>query len=280
MQRQLSLPEIAVFVLNLSDIIFLQTAPHSWDLVIVTYNVWKKYLNAFSDYTRSVTHFTPHLLSDSRVGDSSPLACLRERTCELDTGAFLHYQDSKFASWVWQIVLWKLGNRWSLIPLHKGAFCRRCWKRRDVILFSVVRKIIASRENRGELLGDEVMKFASNRNWTLQVKGAVRGGLKGLKPPLSNQNIDVYFLSFSPTLYCKSRSGALQNVLWQYHGRSNTFVIKPSGYEFLRFEKYWSSFLHSCVFCATIYNKNWVLPCSASVETSMTFELPIVSIDV
>ena len=29
MQRWLSLPEIAVFVLNLSDIIFLQTAPHS-----------------------------------------------------------------------------------------------------------------------------------------------------------------------------------------------------------------------------------------------------------
>jgi len=26
------------------------------------------------------------------------------------------------------------------------------------------------------------------------------GGLKGLKPPLSNQNIDVYFLSYSPTL--------------------------------------------------------------------------------
>jgi len=69
-------------------------------------------------------------------------------------------------------------------------------------------------------------------------KGAARGGLKGLKPPLSDHNIDLYFLSFSPTLYCKSRSGSLQNVLWQYHRRSNTFVIKPSGYEFSRFEKY------------------------------------------
>ena len=69
------------------------------------------------------------------------------------------------------------------------------------------------------------------------------GELKGLSPPLSDQNIDVYFLSFSPSLYCKSRSGALQNVLWQYHKRSNTFSIKPSGYEFSRFEKYWSSFL-------------------------------------
>jgi len=27
-----------------------------------------------------------------------------------------------------------------------------------------------------------------------------QGGVKGLKTPLSNQNIDVYFLSFSPTL--------------------------------------------------------------------------------
>jgi len=113
-----------------------------------------------------------------------------------------------------------------------------------------------------------------------QPKAQPGGGWRGLSPPLSDQNIDVYFLSFSPTLYCKSRSGALQNVLWQYHRRSNTFVIKPNGYEFSRFEKYWSSFLHSCVFCTTIHNKSWVLPCSASVETSMTFELPTVSIDV
>jgi len=102
------------------------------------------------------------------------------------------------------------------------------------------------------------------------------GGVEGAQAPPCDQNIDVCFLSFSPTLYCKSRSGALQNVLWQYHRRSNTFVIKPSGYEFSRFEKDWSSFLHSCVFCATIYNKSWVLPCSASVETSMTFQLPTV----
>jgi len=38
-----------------------------------------------------------------------------------------------------------------------------------VILFSVVRKITASRENREELLGDEVMKTASHRNCTLQL---------------------------------------------------------------------------------------------------------------
>ena len=55
-----------------------------------------------------------------------------------------------------------------MIPLHKVFFCRCCWNRRDVILFSVVRKITASRENR-ELLGDQVMKTASHRNCTLQV---------------------------------------------------------------------------------------------------------------
>jgi len=38
-----------------------------------------------------------------------------------------------------------------------------------VILFSVVRKITASRENRGKLLGNEVMKTASHRNCSLQV---------------------------------------------------------------------------------------------------------------
>jgi len=53
--------------------------------------------------------------------------------------------------------------------LHKGAFCRCCWNRRDVILFSVVRKITASRENRGQLLDDDVMKTASHVNCTLHV---------------------------------------------------------------------------------------------------------------
>ena len=38
-----------------------------------------------------------------------------------------------------------------------------------MILFSVVRKITVSRENRGELPGDEVMKSASHRNCSLLV---------------------------------------------------------------------------------------------------------------
>ena len=42
----------------------------------------------------TLTHFTLHLLSDSRVSDSSPLAYVRERTSELDTEVFLHCSDS------------------------------------------------------------------------------------------------------------------------------------------------------------------------------------------
>jgi len=49
----------------------------------------------FSTIPDSVTNFTLHLLSDWRVSDSLPLAYLRERICELDIGAFLHYKDSK-----------------------------------------------------------------------------------------------------------------------------------------------------------------------------------------
>jgi len=45
---------------------------------------------------RTFTHFTLHLLPGSRVSDSSPLAYLRERTSELDTGAFLHCKGSKY----------------------------------------------------------------------------------------------------------------------------------------------------------------------------------------
>jgi len=60
-------------------------------------------------------------------------------------------------------------KRWNLIPLQKGAFCRCGGNLRDVILFNVVRKITASRKNRRQLLGDVVMKTASQRNCTLQV---------------------------------------------------------------------------------------------------------------
>ena len=77
---------------------------------------------------------------------------------------------------------------------------------------------------------------------TLHVSGI--GGQKRWRgsstPPLSHHNINVYFFNFSATL--KSRWGALQNNLRHTTRRRNTFVIKPGGYEFLCFEKYWSTF--------------------------------------
>ena len=163
------------------------------------------------------------------------------------------------------------------------------------------------------------------------------GGAEGAQAstPLAIRILMFIFLVFHQ--HCKSRSGSLQNVIWQKHKQnsrqevvnrgiyvcvgglyvrgldiqfwqisliycfifqfvwasrtqapprrrdwplgSNTFVIKPSGYWIFEIWEILSSFLHSCVVCTTIYNKNWVLPCSASVETSLAFELPTVSID-
>jgi len=86
-------------------------------------------------------------------------------------GVFTLQGTRRFASCVWFIVLRNLGNRWkgkgeNWFHYTKVLFCRCCWNRRDVILFCVVQKITASRENRGELLGDEVMQTASYRNCT------------------------------------------------------------------------------------------------------------------
>ena len=60
------------------------------------------------------------------MSDSSPLAYLRERTCELDIGAFLHLRNLKicFVSLAYGIA--KAGEsvkkkRSKLIPLQKGA---------------------------------------------------------------------------------------------------------------------------------------------------------------
>jgi len=58
--------------------------------------------------------FYPALLSDWLVSDSPPLAYLRERTCELAIGAFLHCKDSKDLLRVLGLLVWrKLGNRWN-----------------------------------------------------------------------------------------------------------------------------------------------------------------------
>jgi len=78
-------------------------------------------------------------------------------------GVFTLQGTRRFPSCDWPMVWRKLGNRWKWRGgswfHHRKVF----WNRRDVILFSVVRKITASRENRRELLGDEVMKTASHR---------------------------------------------------------------------------------------------------------------------
>ena len=57
--------------------------------------------------------------------------------------------------------------------------------------------------------------------------------------------------------------------------RSNTFVIKPGGYEFSRFEIYWSSFLRSCVVCTTICINSVVCTtiCINIVNTSQSGDL-------
>jgi len=49
-----------------------------------------RWIKLFNQENWPVSHFTLHSLSDWRVSDSSPLAYLRECTCELDIGAFLH----------------------------------------------------------------------------------------------------------------------------------------------------------------------------------------------
>ena len=47
-------------------------------------------------------------------------------------------------------------------------------------------------------------------------KGAVRGGAEGAQvPPLAIRILMFIFLVFHQ--HCKSRSGALQNILRQYH---------------------------------------------------------------
>ena len=67
----------------------------------------------------TLTHFTLHLLSDSRVSDSSPLSYLRERTSELDSGAFLHCKDSEGllrGFGLWYCESWGIGETEKVKP--------------------------------------------------------------------------------------------------------------------------------------------------------------------
>ena len=66
---------------------------------------------------------------------------------------------------LWYCESWGIGENEKVKhdSTTQSFFCRCCWNRRGVILFSVVRKITASRENRGEPLGDQVVKTADSQ---------------------------------------------------------------------------------------------------------------------
>ena len=73
------------------------------------------------------------LLSDWRVSDSSPLAYLRERTCELDIGAFLHCKE--FEDFLRALGLWQGWAKFSI----KEPRARKCRTTREPqILFGVL----------------------------------------------------------------------------------------------------------------------------------------------
>ena len=66
---------------------------------------------------------------------------------------------------LWYCESWGIGENEKVKhdSTTQSFFCRCCWNRPGVILFSVVRKITASRENRGEPLGDQVVKTADSQ---------------------------------------------------------------------------------------------------------------------
>jgi len=122
----------------------------------------------------TITHFTLHCYRIDAWAIRRPWLTFVNALANSILEHFYTARIQRFASCAWPMVLQKLGNKWkwkgeSWFHYTKVLFCRCCWNDWDVILFSVVWKITASRENRGELLGDEVMKTASHRNCSLQV---------------------------------------------------------------------------------------------------------------
>jgi len=149
------------------------------------------------------------------MSNSSPLAYLRERTCELDIGAFLHCKGSKFG--LWYCESWGIGEneKEKAGSTTQRCFLRCCWNCRDVILFTVVQKIIASRENRGELLGDEAMKTTSHCNCSLQVT------LLQFEQLLQVRKWELSFYNAMPLCWFHSRSLTSQFFAAQYNRVSN-----------------------------------------------------------
>ena len=119
-------------------------------------------------------------------------------------GRFYTARTQIFASWVWPMVLRRLENRWK--------WKVEAWFHYTKVLFVGVvgiaemwfylalRKMTASRENRGELLGDEVMKTASHRNCTLQVT------LIEFEQLLQDRKRELVFTLHTPLCWSQSRS--------------------------------------------------------------------------
>ena len=106
-------------------------------------------------------------------------------------------------------------KRWKLIPLHKRSFSRCCWDRRDVILFSTDRKITASRKNRGELLGDKVIK---PRSIAIAV---FKWLLNRIWPASTGQEMGVSFYIAKPLCWFQSRSLNSRFSAVQYNSVKN-----------------------------------------------------------
>jgi len=94
----------------------------------------------------------------------------------------------------------------------------------------------------------------------MSAKAQPGGWLKGLKPPPPLSITVLMFIFYilhqnwsRYGVHCRMSFGSTTR-------RSNTFVIKPDGYEFSRFEKFWSNFLHTCVVCTTI---QWLISAQA-----------------
>ena len=64
----------------------------------------------YSHGERTITHFTLHLLSVSHVSNSSPLAYFMNALANSKLGHFYTARTQRFASWVWPMVLQKLGS--------------------------------------------------------------------------------------------------------------------------------------------------------------------------
>ena len=80
--------------------------------------------NVFVEWGNSYPLYTA-LLSDWRVSDSSPLAYLRERSCELDIGAFLlrGIKDLLHALGLWYCESWGIGENEKLKAVSTAQRC-------------------------------------------------------------------------------------------------------------------------------------------------------------